>query len=279
MPVTILPGPMGTLLASRGVPTPPPGWSAHALQTHPDMVVSIHAEYAAAGVHLSIANTFRTQPRIFPDLWSALLWVGVALARTGAPRLPVAGSMAPVADCYRPDLSPPDARNTHRLMARELASAGCELLLCETFPNPGEALAAAEEAVATGKPTWLSLTAGPDGSLLTPEQVGAAVADAVRLGVRAVLINCTAATRTLPYVRALAEAAGGRVPFGAYANAGAAEDRCGMDDADGAERYADLAESWVNAGATLIGSCCGTGPAHTRALAARFASALAPLRF
>jgi S-methylmethionine-dependent homocysteine/selenocysteine methylase len=71
---------------------------------------------------------------------------------------------------------------------------------------------------------------------------------------------------TLPYVERLAEAG---VPFGAYANAGEAAEGLGWTDAPDVARYVDLAEAWVRAGATIVGGCCGTGPAHIRALAAR----------
>ena len=121
-------------------------------------------------------------------------------------------------------------------------------------------------------PVWVSFTAGPDADLLRPAEVRAGAQEAVRLGATAVLVNCVPATRTLPYPRALADLG---VPFGAYANAGAADEALGWaghhDDPDAAERYADLAEGWVAAGASLLGSCCGTGPRTIRALHARFA--------
>jgi len=42
------------------------------------------------------------------------------------------------------------------------------------------------------------------------------------------------------------------------------------DGVPAAARYAELAAEWVAAGASVVGGCCGTGPAHTAALAARF---------
>jgi S-methylmethionine-dependent homocysteine/selenocysteine methylase len=260
---------MGTLLGERGVPLPTPGWSAHAIETHPEVVAAIHREYAAAGAGVLVANTFRTQPRVFPDRWRNLTRRAVDLCRGAAGGRLVAGSIAPIEDCYRPDLSPTDPRPLHQEMARELAAAGCDLLLCETFPSPREGLIAAEEALATGLPTWLSFTAGPDGALLRPEEVGRAARDGIGLGVRAVLVNCVAASRTLPYVNALAEVAGD-TRFGAYANAGGRAEGIGWGDPAGPRRYADLAEEWIRAGATMVGSCCGTGPAHTSELVQRF---------
>ena len=71
-------------------------------------------------------------------------------------------------------------------------------------------------------------------------------------------MNCVAAEKTLAYVEALLEAG---VPVGAYANAGA-------DWKAPVESYVAHARDWVAAGALIVGSCCGTGPAHVAALAA-----------
>jgi S-methylmethionine-dependent homocysteine/selenocysteine methylase len=188
----------------------------------------------------------------------------VSIARAAVPPgHRVAGSIAPLEDCYRPDLSPKDPGPEHRELARLLADAGVDLLLCETFPHIGEALSAVDEAVATGVETWVAFTAGPDARLLSPSQIEEGARQAVVRGARAVLVNCIPALRTLEYVERLA---GLGVPFGAYANAGA------PDDANrGSETYAALAAEWVRKGASIVGSCCGTGPAHIGALRSWFA--------
>jgi S-methylmethionine-dependent homocysteine/selenocysteine methylase len=257
---------MGTELAARGVATPGPGWSAYAIDTAPDVVRAIHSDYAAAGAELARANTFRTQPRIFPDRWRELVAKAMSLARI--PQMRIAGSIAPVFDCYRPDLSPPedDARPLHRALARALAEERADLLICETFPHPDEARIAVEEAAASGIETWAALTAGPDASLMTPEAMERAARDCITAGASAVLVCCTSARLTLPYIDRLARLG---VPFGAYANAGSASDALGWGVAGAAERYAELAGSWTNAGATLIGACCGCTPAHIESLGAR----------
>jgi len=263
--VIILDGPVGTELAARGVPTPAPVWSAHAIDHAPEVLAAIHRDYAAAGATVHTANTFRTRRRQVGARWDALARRAVSIARAAVPAWHrVAGSIGPLEDCYRPDLSPPDPRPEHRELARALAAAGVDLLLCETFPHVGEALVAAEEAVSTGLPTWVALTAGPDGALLSPAEVAAGAREAALRGAAAVLVNCTAATRILPYVERLAEVG---VPFGVYANAGAPDERIGWGEGGDAARYATLAEGWARAGATLIGGCCGTGPSHIRALA------------
>ncbi|MGK4007601.1 homocysteine S-methyltransferase family protein [Sorangium sp. So ce1036] len=272
--VTILDGPVGTELAARGVETPAPLWSAAALldARGREVVRAIHRGYALAGATVHTANTFRTRRRQAGAAWAELTARAVSLAREAArevgSRHRIAGSVAPLEDCYRPDLSPADARQEHREFARALASAGVDLILCETFPHPGEALVALEEAVATGVEAWVAFTAGPGADLLSPGEMGIAAREAARRGARAVLVNCTPATRTLAYVEQLAASG---VAFGAYANAGAASEGIGFPegtDSASAARYAALARRWLEAGATIVGGCCGTGPAHVAALRA-----------
>lgn len=284
-PLTILDGPLGTELIRRAPPPPDarptPLWSAEHLTTHPSLVAQIHREYAAAGATVHTANTFRTTPRAAGEDWRDLLARAVQLARDAIPsphRL--AGSIAPLENCYRPDLSPPDPRPEHRQVARALAACKVDLILCETFPHLGEAIVATEEAAATGLAVWTAFTAGPStdatGALLSPDEVAEGARRAIAAGAAAVLINCTPVPRITPYVERLTEAAAATgTPFGVYANAGDPADGFGWTDnahaPDAARRYADAAQRWVDLGATIVGSCCGTGPAHTAALARRFA--------
>jgi len=285
-PITILDGPTGTLLAERGVPTPLPGWSAHAIETHPQIIRDIHAEYAGAGATVHTACTFRTTPRAIRDKWRDLAAKAIDLAREGSRGGRVAASIAPLEDCYRPDLSPVHhdieaARSEHTLLAHHLASRleDDDILLVETFPQVDEFDLAVESAVAASREckrkriqVWASLTPGYKADLLSPADVAVHLGHAIEIGANAVLVNCVPAARALEYVsaaRAAAEPA--HVPFGIYANAGHANDQTGWTtDPIAASNYADLAEEWVAAGATIIGGCCGTGPAHIRELARRF---------
>jgi len=281
--VTILDGPVGTELARRGVPTPLPLWSAHALRVAPDVLAQIHRDYAAAGATVHTANTFRT------SAWSLrkagleaeagpLTRAAIAIARDAVPAgHRVAGCLAPLEDCYRPDLSPPAsiALPEHAAMAELLADAGADLLLCETFPHPGEALAAVRAAVATGLPTWLSLTAGPTGDLLDDATLRAAAEQAVAAGAAAVLVNCMRPDRLLAAVGVLADLP---VPIGAYGNVGVPCPDQGWrtegDDEPGP--YGQKALDWVDAGASIVGGCCGTTPAHVAAVAAAVTGRRAP---
>lgn len=272
MAIQILDGAIGTELILRGVQLDGPQWSAHAIFDAPEALAEVHADYARAGAILHTANTFRTQPRAFGEGWEVALESAVRIARAAVPPpCKVLGSMAPVQDCYRPDRSPGAAAGPeHRRVARALAQAGCDILLCETFANRAEAVTAAREAVATGVPTWLSLTAGPFGDLLTPAQLGEIAREAASVGIARLLVNCIAATKIQPYVDVIASVG---LPIGAYANAGDEREGLGWSAAkrEAAQAYADLAEGWIAAGATVVGGCCGTGPAHIEALAERFA--------
>lgn len=269
----ILDGAIGTELIARGVELDGADWSARAIREAPEVLSEVHAAYADAGATLHTANTFRTQPGVLGSRWRDDLRAAVTLARAAVPEAQkVLGSIAPIEDCYRPDLSPGRAAlPRHRETALALAEAGCDVLLCETFAQEAEALAALEGAREAGLPVWLSLTAGPFGELLTPsdfERIGRA---AVSLGVDRLLANCIAATRMAPFLEALASLG---VPVGVYANAGAIEEGLGWEDANegAAKRYVELAERWAEIGATVVGGCCGTGPLHMRALSARFGS-------
>ncbi len=268
MEVILLDGPMGTELARRGVATPSPRWSAGALEGAPHVVAQIHRDYAEAGATVHTANTFRTHVRAAGGAWETLARRAVRIARESVPTgHRVAGSLAPIEDCYRPDLSPgAGSRAEHRELALALVDAGVDLLLCETFAHPTEAVVAVEECVRTGLETWVALTAGPDVSLLTPGSMVEVARACVDAGARAVLVNCTDAPRTLAFVERLAELP---VRVGAYANAGDPRDGLGWDatPARAALAYARLAQGWLEAGASVVGGCCGTGPEHIHQLA------------
>jgi S-methylmethionine-dependent homocysteine/selenocysteine methylase len=256
MLVRILDGAIGTELISRGLELEAPGWSAGALAVAPDLLAEIHADYVRAGATLHTANTFRTQPRALGDGWVEALRAAVRIARDAVP--------------HRPDLSPgAAARPEHREIAATLATAGCDVLLCETFADGAEAIVAVEEAMATGLPVWLSLTAGPFGDLLSPAELAQIAKDAAATGIERLLVNCIAATQIDAYVDAIG---GFGVPIGVYANAGREDESLGWGATSprAAEAYASLAERWKDAGASVIGGCCGTGPLHIQALTERF---------
>jgi S-methylmethionine-dependent homocysteine/selenocysteine methylase len=279
-PVAILDGAMGTELRRRGVDTGLPLWSARALMTSPATVLQIHREYCAAGADIITANTFRTTARTFrhgriPDRSLELTGEAVRLARQARDEMPgnavlVAGSIAPLEDCYRPDLVPDDRtlRVEHAELAYRLASAGADFLLLETMGTIREAFAACEAARRTGLETMVSLFCGPDGLLYGGEPLEDAVTVLEPLGVAAFSLNCTPARSLTPLVarlRALTP-----LPIGVYGNAGRAgrehEEELVCDVSP--DEYGHLAREWAAAGASIVGGCCGTGNEHIRAIAA-----------
>ena len=283
-PPLLLDGATGTELHRRGVDTGLPMWSAKALLEAPDTLIAIHRDYVEAGAEIITANTFRTHRRSLAaaghgDKAATLTARAVQLAREatattpagGARSVYVAGSIAPLEDCYSPHLVPETGALTaeHGEMAAALADAGADLLLVETMNTIREAAAAAQAAVATGLPVLVGLVCGRDGKLLSGESVPDAADNLGGLGVDGLLINCSP---TPDLDAALAElAAATDLPIGAYGNVGYADNTEGWVNTDSVDpdAYARYADKWLDLGARVIGSCCGTGPAHTVALRAR----------
>lgn len=276
--IRILDGPLGTELEARGVATPLPVWSAAALESAPEVVAEIHSDYAAAGATIHTTNTFRTRPDVLGDDWKRWARRAVELVRESVPAGHlVAGSIAPLADCYSPELSPADrdpvgTRERHAELARLLAAAGCDVILCETFPHVGESLLALEAAVASGVEAWVGWTPGPEGDLLTPDQLDEAAERALDRGARGLFVNCVATELAAPYVEVLGRRAAGRgLTVGVYANAGCPDSASGWEshavDIDG---YLASARRWIELGANVVGGCCGTSPRLVRALARTF---------
>jgi len=233
----------------------------------------VHRAYVDAGAGVITAATFRTNRRSlaaaglegrFPEL--ARLAVREARAAADG-RARVAGSLAPLEDCYQPDLRPPpgQASREHLEHARALAEAGCDLLLVETVAAAEEGLAAVAAAAATGLPVWVAAMATPRGTLLDGSHLGEFFRRAAAAGAIAALINCTppdGVDLTLP--AALASG----VPAGAYAHLGELDPAVPWGDAPrlAPEDYARRALAWVERGATIVGGCCGTGPEHIQAV-------------
>ncbi|MBL9023611.1 MAG: homocysteine S-methyltransferase family protein [Myxococcales bacterium] len=290
----LLDGAMGSALALAGVRIEGPAWSSRAVVEAPEEVAKLHAAYAAAGAVVHTANTFRTTPSAL-EAWSgappgltARAWVAeaVRIAREAVPvGHRVAGSLAPLDDCYARTPPKPDARRLHREQAERLAEAGVDLFLCETFVVPEEALIAVDAARTTGLPVWVSLTAGPAGDLLGPDAIARFAREAADHGAQTVLVNCSPASLMVRLLEPLSRAG---VAFGAYANVGSAaeglgalvdwgEPRPGVEElATRAAKYAAFAEAWVALGASVVGGCCGTTPAHIQAMSARFACHKSP---
>lgn len=281
--LTLLDGAVATELHRRGIPITAPWWTTRAVLTGQkrDVLRAVHEDHVAAGADVITANTFRANLRTLQAngledaglAWMVHAAVGVAVAVRNATgrRIRVAGSVAPVEDCYRPDLVPPDdeLRAEHRWLAVELVRAGVDLVLVETMNSVREARIAVGEAVAAGAPAWASFACGPDARLLSGEPLAEAVRAVTGEGAGAVLVNCTRPRDVEAALPVLAEAG---VPFGASPNL---EDRTVTADGDRhlpvavtPEEFAALTVRWrAELGASVLGGCCGTTPEHLAAAA------------
>lgn len=262
---------LGTGLERLGIDCALPLWSAPALWTAADAVRGVHAAHAAAGADLLTANSFRTQRRTLEraglgDRATELCRRAVALAREAAAQgghaVAVLGSVAPLEDCYRPDLVPSAAQleREHAEHIANLVAAGAEGLLLETLNTLREAICAAEQARASGLPFLLSFVCGAEAKLLSGEPLAAALDRVAGIGAQAVLVNCLPPRHADAAAECLARSG---LRWGVYANRGAAEAELSP------EGFAARAEPWLAAGAQIVGGCCGTTAADLRALRAR----------
>ncbi|MCZ7557834.1 MAG: homocysteine S-methyltransferase family protein [Bacteroidia bacterium] len=277
--ILILDGAMGTELQRQGVVLEPPLWSATALLRAPHVVRNIHFAYLHAGADMITTNTFRTNIRTLERAgmehrWEELNMKAMQLALEARERyIPsrpvlIAGGLAPVEDCYRPDLVPDDAQllEEHTKQAELLSMLRADFLLVETMMTEREAVIATHAAASTGKDVATSFTCGADGKLLSGEDVVAAARSVLDAGAVAVMINCVS-TRTMldPLTRLTSSL---DAPVGCYANVGdptadnASDLVCEVD----VEGFALASLGWLAAGARLIGGCCGSTAEHITAL-------------
>ncbi len=280
----VLDGATGTELGRRGVDISLPLWSARALLEAPDVLHAIHHDFLAAGADAITANTFRTHRRslaraVMGDRAAELTRQAVGIAKAARderkPDAIVLGSVAPLEDCYQPALAPdePTCRAEHAEMIGSLLDAGVDLVLIETMNNLREARAAAREAQRLAPGKWIisfcTKSLGPAGILLSDEPLSDLLGqlhDAYAVGV-----NCVAAPSVEAQVRFLRDALPEHVRIIAYANVGYADEAGNwvLTDAVDPTRYAQYAQRWIDAGATIVGGCCGTTPGTMQAIADR----------
>lgn len=276
----ILDGATGTQLEARGVPTPPPLWSAAALDSHADVVATIHADYVRCGAQILVANTFRTNPRALRRAGrtsdgSRLNRRAMELAANAAADAPhdvwIAASVAPVEDCYRPDLTPDETMllREHAEMMRWLRDAGANLLWIETIGTQREASAAGRAAREAGFDFALSFVTREDGRLLGGDSLEETVRAISPLDPLSIGVNCVPPAAIADVISRLRDCSDR--PLCAYGHVSSGRPIPGWSyTSDVAPpEYADMAQSWLSRGAAIIGGCCGTTPRHIRAAADR----------
>ncbi|MFM7180145.1 MAG: homocysteine S-methyltransferase family protein [Verrucomicrobiales bacterium] len=189
-----------------------------------------------------------------------------AVAEFGRPAQ-VAGSLSSLEDCYRPDLVPSDedcfAEHSERI--EHLVEAGVDLLLIETMNSIREAAIAAEIAIGTGLPTWVSFVCDEQGKVLSGESVTQAAGKLMPLGVKALGVNCMPVHTLAKPLAELRAICGPGFPLIAYGNIGYVDDEQGWTNTDSTDpdSYLQHAKTWP---AQIIGGCCGSTPEHIRKL-------------
>ena len=262
-PPLLLDSAMGTEIERRGADVLLPLWSARALDEAPEIVLAIHRENVAAGADVLTANTFRTNRRTVGERARELTRRAVRIAReaaAGAERgIFVAGSTAPVEDCYRPDLVPGEAEleSEHGEHAANLASAGVDVIFLETMNTIREARIAAAAAARTGTPFVAAFVTDGRGALLSGESLREGAREVLPFEPAAVGVNCVPPGALAGELARLADAIPG-VPLAAYGNV--------LSTGEAPAVYAALADRWIALGARLVGGCCGTTPAIVAAL-------------
>ena len=264
-------GAMGTMLQEAGLKA---GELPELLNfSHPETVTAIHRAYMEAGADVISANTFGANAHKLGDAASVedVFAAAIACARKSGARY-VAADIGPIGALLKPlgTMDFDEAYDLFAQQARAAQAAGADLFVVETMTDLLEAKAAVLACLeCTELPVVATMTFGEDGCtfLGTSPEICAMTLSA--LGVQAVGINCSLGPDALaPLLARMAPFA--RVPLMVQANAGLPriEDGRTLYDID-AEAYAHAAEALLDAGATVVGGCCGTSPdyiARIRAL-------------
>jgi methionine synthase I (cobalamin-dependent)/5,10-methylenetetrahydrofolate reductase len=285
--VLVCDGAMGTMLHAAGNSL---DQALPALNlANPELVRTIHDSYISAGVDIIQTNTFgasrlRLAEHGFGGRVAEINRAGVRIARQAVPAgsgVLVAGSVSPTVTVQQRRQAGPAAR-TGALREQIEALAGVDIILLETFGYLEELVEAIEVATTASRiPVMAQATFGADARTLsghTPREVAAAVRGApiVTLGT-----NCTLGPqRSLVVLRELREHTD--LPLSVQPNAGlprrVAPARFEYDiDSDYFARYV---RQLLDAGASVVGGCCGTTPTQLAAaveVAAGHRQRLSPL--
>lgn len=300
-PHLVLDGALATELERRGADLRDALWSARLLLEQPALIREVHLDYFRAGADVATTASYQASFEGFArrglsaDDAAALMRLSVQLAceareqalaerpeGDARPAPLVAASIGPygamLADGseYRGGYALDEAALMafHRPRLQVLASAGADLLACETLPCLAEARALARLMdELPGCHGWISFSCRDGEHNCQGERLADCVAALEGFdSVVAVGINCTA-PQHLPSLLLQARSRSSK-PLLAYPNAGEVWDAQAKQwlpgEACGHRPFADMAMDWAGAGARLIGGCCRTTPEDIAALESRW---------
>lgn len=277
--IFILDGAMGTEIYRRGAKTPGTLWSAQVLLKNPGLVKRIHKDYINAGAQIITTNTFSTKERAFRKVGMAgkgreVTLLACKLARqareeSGKDDVLIAGSVAPLEDCYSPELVPPDdeLKKEHLEYAKSLKDGGVDFLLAETMISLREIKAVCDASKKVGLPIAAGFCCNKDGNLLSGEKLTDAVGLVEKHNPLFLSLNCMSIdliSKALKKLRRLT-----KLPIAVYAQGdGQPSDDQGwkFEGNSKPEIYSKYAREWLKDGAQIIGGCCGTNPDYIKNL-------------
>lgn len=269
--ILFLDGGMGTLLQEKGLAAGelPETWNI----SKPEAVREIHRAYLEAGADIILANTFGANGLKFPDRVEALVEAGVknarlAVAESGKNAY-VALDIGPTGKLLKPmgTLDFEEAVALFAQVARAGQAAGAEVIVIETMSDTYELKAAVLGAKeATDLPIIATVIFGENGKMLTGATPEAVVALLEGLKVDVIGMNCGLGPEQMaPYFAQMAACAS--VPLAISPNAGMPRTENGRTVFDVTPKeFGTLTGSFADRGAWIVGGCCGTTPAHIKAL-------------
>ncbi len=276
-------GAMGTMLHARGV-----GFDKcfdELNLTNPAAVADIHREYIEAGAQLIITNTFganrfKLKKHGLEEDMVEINRAGVELAKRAVAAsfkdVLVAGDIGPLGVRIAPygRVKPEEARAAFVEQVKALADAGAELIVIETMSDLYEIQEAIKAAKQTcNLPVVASVTFTRDDRTLLgddPMKVARKLRDA---GSDVIGVNCSGGPSQLLRILKQMKQAVSDGKFWVKPNAGWPEQVGGriMYPAD-ADYFGDYALAFREAGASIVGGCCGTTPQHITAMKKAFES-------
>jgi methionine synthase I (cobalamin-dependent) len=277
----LLDGGMGTLLMAAGLEAgaPPERWNL----THPERIADAHRGYLEAGSRVILTNSFGGNPfrlrgRGMEGDLAALNEAAARIARKaveevagGEGRALVAGSMGPSGELMEPlgALTFETAREGFAAQAAALTEGGADILWIETMADLREVRAAIEGAREVSElPVVATLSFDAGGRTMMGVTPGQALAALGGYELAAVGANCGNGTGEIEEVIRRMKALNPSTPLVAKSNAGKPTWIGAELVYDGTpEVMREHARRILELGASLIGGCCGTTPAHIRAMA------------
>jgi homocysteine S-methyltransferase len=293
----VLDGGLATELEAQGHDLTDGLWSARLLRDDPRAIEDAHVAYLQAGAEVIISASYQASIESFAlsgmsaEGAEELLTRSVELAQRarrrvadGEPRVAgalVAASVGPYGAIlsegqeYTGDygaLTADELEAFHERRLRVLVAADPDCIACETIPRADEAgiLARVLDRLAA-PPGWISFTCRDGEATSHGEPIELAVEVATSGdSVAAVGINCTAPEHVPELLRRAATATD--LPLIAYPNSGRVWDGNERGWLTlGSDRLAlDAVAEWIDAGARIVGGCCGIGPAAIGEIAAAY---------